>query len=86
MGKPIVFKSALRQEVLYAAGNDLSYDRSRRNLFTWQSEWSVDQAKEQWLLIPVDGQHDRFYIKNVCYEEYLYVAEYTPFGREDRGK
>ncbi|TMW61276.1 hypothetical protein Poli38472_013739 [Pythium oligandrum] len=83
--KPIVFESALRHEVLYAAADDLSYDRSRRNLFTWQPKWSYDLAKEQWLLIPVNDQHDRFFIKSVCYNEFLYVAEYAKFGRHDRG-
>lgn len=86
MGQALLLQSVARQELMYAAANDFCYDRDRRNAFCWRPEWTPDDLKEQWRLIPANAQKDRFYIRNVCYDEYLYAADYAKFKRDDQGQ
>uniref|UniRef100_K3X9D0 E3 ubiquitin-protein ligase CHIP n=1 Tax=Globisporangium ultimum (strain ATCC 200006 / CBS 805.95 / DAOM BR144) TaxID=431595 RepID=K3X9D0_GLOUD len=85
MGQEIVMESVMRKEVVYAPISDFSFDGDRRNVFSWRKEWTPDNQKERWRLIPANAQKDRFYIQSVPYEEYLYAADYAKFRRDDHG-
>lgn len=79
-------KSVKYQEHLYAADKYFEYNKDRRRPFTWISGSTKEilrnfVAKKFWRIEP-STDDDKFYIKNMEYEEYLYAADSFP-GNQD---
>lgn len=85
MGREVVLESVPRREIAYAPGDSFVFDGDRRNVFCWRKQWTPDEDKEKWRLIPATAQKDRFYLQNVAFNEYLYAADYAKFRRDDQG-
>ncbi len=66
-------------EYLYAASDDLNYDKDRRRVFTW-----VPGGKDEQSLWRVEPYGDDIYIMNVKSKEYLYAADYAKYDDNRR--